>query len=148
MRVLAQRVSYAQVTVEGETLAKIGRGLVLFVGIARDDTVQDVCYVVRKILEMRIFPDRAGRFDKSVRDIGGDVMLVSQFTLLAQTKRGRRPNFECAMSPGLAVEVFEQVVKRFKESGLYVAVGRFGANMDVNLLNDGPVTILVDSHER
>ena len=120
----------------------------LFVGVARDDTAEDVCYVVRKILTLRIFPDSGGRFDKSVRDIGGDVMLVSQFTLLAQTKRGRRPNFEHAMSPGQAVEVFNDVVKGFKESGLSVAVGRFGANMDVKLINDGPVTILVDSHER
>ena len=125
----------------------IDRGLVLFVGVARDDTEQDVKYVVRKISELRIFPDAAGRFDKSLRDIDGDVMLVSQFTLLAQTKRGRRPNFEGAMSPELAVEVFNQVVKGFKETGLFVAVGRFGANMDVSLLNDGPVTILVDSQE-
>ena len=120
----------------------------LFVGVARDDTAQDVCYVVRKILALRVFPDHAGRFDKSIRDIDGEVMLVSQFTLLAQTKHGRRPNFEHAMSSAQAVEVFNDVVKRFKESGMSVTVGRIGANMDVKLINEGPVTILVDSLDR
>ncbi|MBI2866690.1 MAG: D-tyrosyl-tRNA(Tyr) deacylase [Chloroflexi bacterium] len=145
MRALVQRVSQASVTVEGKVVGQIGRGLVVLVGVARDDTEEDVRYLFEKLPPLRVFPDAASKFNLSAADIGGGLLMVSQFTLMADTRKGRRPSFDQAAPPELAQRLFDQLVGRLKETGLPIATGQFGAHMVVEITNDGPVTVLLDS---
>jgi D-tyrosyl-tRNA(Tyr) deacylase len=147
MKVLLQRVSRASVSVDQAKVGEIGPGLVLLVGIARGDSEKDAQYLVDKILHLRIFPDERGRFDLSVQDIGGSLLVISQFTLLADTRKGRRPDFTAAAPPEEAERLFNQFVELLRRSGLTVALGRFQQHMLVEIWNDGPVTLLIDSRK-
>ncbi|MDZ4230723.1 MAG: D-aminoacyl-tRNA deacylase [Dehalococcoidales bacterium] len=149
MKALLQRVSGASVSVDDdEEVGRVGRGLVVFVGVAADDTDKDVRYLVPKMIDLRIFPDEGGRFNLSLLDIGGEVLIVSQFTLLADTRKGRRPSFTGAAPPEQAEALFEQFVEQARASGLKVATGRFQQYMRVEIHNDGPVTIMLDSRDK
>ena len=148
MKALLQRVTGASVSVGGEVVGKIGQGLVVFVGVASGDTEKDLQYLVQKTVSLRIFPDEAGKFNLSALDIKGELLVVSQFTLLADTRKGRRPGFSEAAPPAEAEALFEQFVEESRSTGLKVATGRFQQYMQVEIHNDGPVTILLDSREK
>ena len=147
MKALLQRVTAARVSVAGEEVGRIGRGLVVFVGVAAGDNEKDIEYLVQKTVNLRIFSDEAGRFNLSVLDISGELLVVSQFTLLADTRKGRRPSFTDAAPPDKAEELFDEFVKKVRSTGLKVATGRFQQYMQVEINNDGPVTIMLDSRE-
>ena len=144
MKVLLQRVSRASVRVSGVTVGSIGRGLLVFLGVEHGDEVEDAAWNAAKTAELRIFPDDEGRMNRSVEEIQGAVLVVSQFTLAASTRRGRRPSFESAAAPERARELYDRFVAGLRERGLVVALGTFRAMMDVELVNDGPVTIVLD----
>ncbi len=148
MKALLQRVTEASVSVAGEVVGRIGRGLVVFVGVANGDTEKDAQYLAQKAVNLRIFSDEAGKFNLSALDIGGELLLVSQFTLLADTRKGRRPSFIEAAPPAQAEELFEQFVEQVRATGLKVETGRFQQYMQVEIHNDGPVTILLDSRDK
>ena len=148
MKALLQRVSEASVSVGGKVVGRIGRGLVVLLGIASGDTERDINYLVPKIVNLRIFPDDQGRFNLSALDINGELLLVSQFTLLADTRKGRRPSFVDAAPPAQAEELFGRFVAQARTTGLKVETGRFQQYMQVEIHNDGPVTILLDSREK
>ncbi len=148
MKALLQRVTGASVSVAGEVVGRIGRGLVVFVGVANGDTEKDAQYLAQRTVNLRIFSDEAGRFNLSALDINGELLVVSQFTLLADTKKGRRPSFIEAAPPAQAEELFNQFVKQAHATGLKVETGRFQQYMQVEIHNDGPVTILLDSREK
>jgi D-tyrosyl-tRNA(Tyr) deacylase len=148
MKVLLQRVKEASVTVNGELVGKIGKGLTVFIGVAVGDTQEDVQYLIKKIIELRIFADADSKFNLSVTDIKGELLLVSQFTLLANTRKGRRPSFTDAALPDMAEALFNQFVEQARATGLKVETGRFQEHMQVEINNDGPVTIMIDSRER
>ena len=148
MRVVLQRVSHASVTVEEKVIGQIQRGFLLLVGVTHDDAIEDMEYLVRKIVQMRIFEDEEGKLNRSIQDIGGEILSVSQFTLYADTKKGNRPSFSKAAPGDVAIEMFEQFNGLLRETGVPVETGQFGADMKVELLNDGPVTILLDSKTR
>lgn len=148
MRVVLQRVSHASVTVEEKVIGKIQCGFLLLVGVMHDDAMEDMEYLVRKIVQMRIFEDEEGKLNRSIQDIGGEILSVSQFTLYADTKKGNRPSFSKAAPGDVAIEMFEQFNGLLRDSGIPVETGQFGADMKVELLNDGPVTILLDSKNR
>ena len=148
MKALLQRVTRASVSVGGEIVGRIGRGLVIFVGVANGDTEKDAQYLAQKTVSLRIFSDEAGKFNLSALDIKGELLIVSQFTLLADTGKGRRPSFIEAAPPAQAEELFEQFVEQARASGLKVETGRFQQYMQVEIHNDGPVTILLDSREK
>ena len=148
MRALLQRVREASITVDAERIAAIGPGLVVFLAVGMNDGPEDIAYLVEKVAGLRIFPDNAGRFDRSARDVDAELLLVSQFTLYADTGKGRRPSFTGAAPPDAAASLFAQAVEQFRATGLRVATGRFGAMMQVALVNDGPVTIWLDSADR
>ena len=145
MRAVVQRVSRASVTIAGEIAGAIDTGLVVFVGVAEGDGTADIDYTASKVLELRIFPDDQGRMNRSVTDVGGAVLAVSQFTLMGDVRRGRRPGFDAAAAPPTARPLYDAFVGRLQTSGLRIATGVFQADMDVALVNDGPVTILIDS---
>ena len=147
MRVLLQRVSRASVRVDGATVGSIARGLVVFLGVEEGDDVSDAVWNAAKTAQLRIFPDAAGRMNLGVVDIEGAVLVVSQFTLAASTRRGRRPSFASAAGPELAQRLYERFVAALRERGLVVATGTFRAIMEVELVNDGPVTVLLDPRE-
>ena len=148
MRVVLQRVSHASVTVEEKVIGKIQRGFLLLVGVTHDDAMEDMEYLVRKIVQMRIFEDEEGKLNRSIQDIGGEILSVSQFTLYADTKKGNRPSFSKAAPGDVALKMFEQFNGLLRDTGIPVETGQFGADMKVELLNDGPVTILLDSKNR
>ena len=148
MRVLVQRVVEASVLVEGNEVGRIGPGLVVFLGFAGDDEEADSLYLVDKTVNLRIFADDENRFNRSALDVGAELLLVSQFTLYADTPKGRRPDFNRAAGPQQAREAYEQAVELFRKTGLTVATGRFQEYMQVQLQNDGPVTIMLDSADR
>ena len=148
MRALVQRVTEAYVSVDGEVLGQIGPGLVVLVGITRADGDAHIEYIVSKTINLRIFEDAEGRFNLSALDVGADLLVISQFTLYADTRRGRRPGFTEAAPPDTASDLFEKTLARFEESGLRVETGRFQAHMHVEIHNDGPVTIMLDSADR
>ena len=148
MRVVLQRVSHASVTVEEKVIGKIQRGFLLLVAVTHDDAMEDMEYLVRKIVQMRIFEDEEGKLNRSIQDIGGKILSVSQFTLYADTKKGNRPSFSKAAPGDVALEMFEQFNGLLRDTGIPVETGQFGADMKVELLNDGPVTILLDSKNR
>ncbi len=148
MRALIQRVSSASVSIDGEYLDSITTGLVVLLGVGEGDTQEDARYIVDKTLNLRIFPDDAGRFDVSLIDINSDLLVVSQFTLYADTRKGRRPSFTDAALPEVANPLYESTVELFKASCHNVVTGRFAEHMLVNIQNDGPVTIMLDSADR
>jgi D-tyrosyl-tRNA(Tyr) deacylase len=148
MKALLQRVTGASVSVAGEVVGSVGRGLVVFVGVASEDAEKDAQYLAQKIVNLRIFADEAGKFNLSALDINGELLLVSQFTLLADTRKGRRPSFVEAAPPAQAEELFNYFVKQASATGLKVETGRFQQYMQVEIHNDGPVTILLDSREK
>jgi D-tyrosyl-tRNA(Tyr) deacylase len=145
MRAVVQRVSNALVRVGGETVGRVAHGLCAFVGVGRDDTDDDAQLLADKILNLRIFEDDAGRMNQSVLDVGGALLAVSQFTLYGDARKGRRPSFTLAMEPVRANELFEAFCGNCRERGITVETGRFRATMQVELSNEGPVTILLDT---
>jgi len=144
MRVVLQRVSSAQVRVDDAEVGRIGRGLLVFVGVGKDDGSEDIDYMVGKIRDLRIFEDDDGRMNWSVVDSGGELLVVSQFTLYGDCQRGRRPSFDAAAPPDQARALYDQLVGKLRASGLKVETGQFQAMMDVELVNDGPVTLIVE----
>ena len=148
MKVLLQRVSAASVSVAGDLVGRIGRGLVVLVGIASGDTEKDAHYLAQKTASLRIFADDEGKFNLSALDIEGQLLVVSQFTLLADTRKGRRPSFIEAAPPALAQELFSRFVTALRTTGLKVETGRFQQYMQVEIHNDGPVTIMLDSRDK
>ena len=146
MKVVIQRVSHCSVTVEGEMVSSIGNGLLVLLGVGYEDTMDDISWLVRKISQMRIFPDENDVMNLSVMDVGGEILVVSQFTLMASCKKGNRPAYIAAASPDIAVPMYESFCSALSEAiGKPVGRGVFGADMKVDLLNDGPVTICLDS---
>ncbi len=145
MKAVIQRVKQAHVSVEGRTVGEIGKGLLVLVGIGAGDTVRDVDWMVEKIVNLRIFETPEGKLDKSLLDVDGSLLLVSQFTLYGDCKRGRRPSFSDAMDSGAAAEMFKLFTARAEERVKKVETGVFRASMDVHLVNDGPVTLILDS---
>ena len=148
MRALVQRVSEASVTVGDETVGRIGAGLLVFIGLSRDDSEAEARHIVDKTVNLRIFPDETGRFNRSALDVGAALLVISQFTLYGDARKGRRPSFTQAAPPEQAGPLFDRTVELFEESGLEVETGLFQAHMDVALRNDGPVTIMLDSADR
>ena len=144
MRVVIQRVKSSAVAVDGEIIGKIGRGLNLLVGIAVTDTETELDWMTRKCLEVRLFPGENRSWEKSVQDIGGELLVVSQFTLYGDVRKGRRPSFSDSASPDAAQALYEQFLAKLRRSGLLVETGRFGAMMRVSIENDGPVTLLLE----
>lgn len=153
MRAVVQRVTHARVLVDERVTGEIGPGLLVFLGVETGDGADDIDYIVAKVRELRIFEDDGDesgrkRMNRSVVDVGGSVLMVSQFTLAGDVRRGRRPSFAAAAEPAMAREYYDSVVRKLRDSGLTVATGEFQAMMRVQLENDGPVTILVDSRRR
>jgi D-tyrosyl-tRNA(Tyr) deacylase len=147
MRAVLQRVSEARVTVENETVGSIGRGLLVLLGVEEGDGEQDAALLAKKTAELRLFEDREGKMNLSIEENGGEVLVVSQFTLAADCRKGRRPGFSRAAAPETANALYERYVDLLRERGLTVATGRFQAMMQVALVNDGPVTFLLDSRK-
>lgn len=145
MRVVIQRVGGARVEVDGATVGRIGAGVALLVGVTHGDTRAHAAWVARRVAELRIFADADGKMNRSLRDIGGGALVVSQFTLYADTSQGRRPSYVAAASPAVAAPLIEAVVDELRTRGLTVATGRFGAHMDLLIEGDGPVTIILDT---
>jgi D-aminoacyl-tRNA deacylase len=148
MKALLQRVTHASVTVDGEVVGKINAGLVVLVGVAAGDTIKDAQYLAAKTAGLRIFSDSDGKFNLSCQDIKGELLLISQFTLLADARKGRRPGFTDAAPPAQAEELFNLFVQESQATGLKVETGRFQTHMLVEIHNDGPVTILLDSKDK
>lgn len=147
MRAVVQRVSRASVTVNGEITGQIERGFLVLLGVAEDDTQEDVIYSAQKVVGLRVFEDAEGRMNLSLTDVGGKMLVVSQFTLLGDCRKGRRPSFIRAARPEKADELYQSFVAEVRGQGIEVATGRFQQHMDVELINDGPVTLLVDSRK-
>ncbi|MCO6047723.1 D-aminoacyl-tRNA deacylase [Aeoliella sp. ICT_H6.2] len=145
MRALVQRVSQASVTVEGEVTGQIEQGLLVLLGVGQDDSAKEVAWMSEKLAGLRIFDDADGKMNLSLEDVGGGMLVVSQFTLFGDCKKGRRPSFINAAPPELAVELYEQFVAAVRQRGINVGTGRFRQHMDVALVNDGPVTLWVES---
>lgn len=148
MKVVIQRVSRASVTVEEKIVGEIDHGLLLLVGVTHDDTSEDVDYLVKKIINMRIFEDDNGKMNISLIQKGYDILSISQFTLFAQTERGNRPGFSDAARPELANSLYDEFNEKIRRENVKVETGIFGAMMEVSLINDGPVTIIIDSKNR
>jgi D-tyrosyl-tRNA(Tyr) deacylase len=147
MRAVVQRVTSAAVTVDARTVGEIGPGLLVFVGVEREDGPADVAYIASKVRELRVFEDEVHHMNRSLQDVGGAVLVVSQFTLAADCRKGRRPSFDEAAAPQIARPLYEDVVRALRDGGLTVATGEFQATMQVSLINDGPVTLLLDSRK-
>ncbi len=149
MRTVIQRVKRASVEIEGKITAAIGEGLLVLVGIENADTGEDIDWLVHKIKNLRIFNDENGLMNRSLLDTGGEILIVSQFTLHAKTKKGHRPSYVHAAKPDIAIPLYEQFVAKFRESlGEKVKTGTFGAMMDISLVNHGPVTIIIDTKNK
>ena len=148
MRVLIQRVSRASVQVQEEVIGKIDQGFLVLVGVEDEDGPEDVDYLVRKVSQMRIFEDEAGKLNLSIDQVGGSILSISQFTLHANTKKGNRPSFVRAGQPDHAEKLYQEFNQKLKDQGLPVETGQFGADMAVSLVNDGPVTIWLDSKNK
>lgn len=148
MRVLLQRVSRGSVAVDGETIGQIGRGYVLLIGVGEDDTQAEANRLAAKLVHLRLFPDERGRFDRSLLDVAGDALVISQFTLYGDARKGRRPSFVHAADPAVAEPLVNYLAEQLRSLGVgHVATGRFGAMMDVSIHNVGPVTLWLDSAE-
>ncbi len=145
MRAVVQRVREAKVSVNGKIVGEIEKGLLVFLGVGRGDSEEDADYLAAKIPQLRVFEDEEGKFDLSLGEVGGGILVVSQFTLLGDCRKGRRPSFTEAADPQRARELYQHFIARVEESGVSVDTGEFQAMMEVELINDGPVTILLDS---
>ena len=145
MRAVVQKVSSSKVTVDGEIVGKIEKGLLVLLGVTHDDTSKDVDYMVDKVTNLRIFEDENEKMNLSLKDIEGEILAVSQFTLYGDARKGRRPSFSDAARPEVANPLYEEFVEKIKNQGINVGTGKFGAHMMVDLTNDGPVTILLES---
>lgn len=145
MRLVVQRVSRASVTIDGEIVGSIGKGLLVLVGIREGDGEKEIEFFADKLVNLRIFPDADDKMNLSLVDVGGEILVVSQFTLYGDCKKGRRPSFIDAAGPDVAIPIYEQFVERLRQKGVSVETGRFGAMMDVELVNDGPVTLILES---
>ncbi|MCM8524903.1 MAG: D-aminoacyl-tRNA deacylase [Lentisphaeraceae bacterium] len=148
MRALIQRVTHGSVTINGEVAGQIDSGLVVLLGVKTDDSEKDAEYLIDKICDLRIFSDSDGKFNDSLLDVNGEALIISQFTLYADTRKGRRPGFTESARPEVAIPLYESFIAGMKAKGLSVQTGHFGADMKVSLLNDGPVTILLDSEDK
>ncbi|MCL4169057.1 UNVERIFIED_CONTAM: hypothetical protein GTU68_059459 [Idotea baltica] len=149
MKLVVQRVSKASVTIEGEKVASIEKGLLVLLGIVNDDNQEDIKWLSNKTINLRVFSDENGIMNKSLKDVDGDVIVVSQFTLHASTKKGNRPSYIKAAKPDIAIPLYENFVKQLEiDLGKPIQTGQFGADMKVDLLNDGPVTIIIDSKNK
>ncbi len=146
MRAVVQRVTEGSVKTNGQVISRIGRGLVVLLGVAQNDLPADAAYLAKKICNLRIFADTNGKMNRSVLDTGGELLVVSQFTLLGDCRKGRRPSFVAAAEPQKAAALYEQFIAQVKRLGISVACGQFKAMMEVALINDGPVTLIVESH--
>lgn len=144
MRALLQRVAKGSVTIAGEVVGEIGRGWVVLLGVGQDDVPEDADWLAQKVVELRVFSDEAGKFNLSLEDVDGAVLVVSQFTLYADAKKGRRPSFTDSAPPEKAIPLYERFVEQLRARGRTVATGRFGADMRVEIHNDGPVTIMLE----
>ena len=147
MRAVIQRVKSAQVCVDGRVSGKVGKGLLVLLGVGKGDGEDDLSFLTSKIPELRIFEDNAGKFNLSLKEVGGEILVVSQFTLFGDCRRGRRPSFTEAEEPSIAKHLYERFVSKLKEQGIPVQTGEFQAKMEVHLINDGPVTLLLDSRQ-
>jgi D-tyrosyl-tRNA(Tyr) deacylase len=147
LRIVAQRVSSASVTVDGDLVGRTGLGLCLLVAVSPDDTAREAAWAADKMARIRIFDDESGRMNRSVLDVGGGILLISQFTLYADCKRGRRPSFAAAAPPGHGNAIYEMLAKFLRDAGVPVETGIFGADMRVSLTNEGPVTIILDTDD-
>ena len=145
MRAVVQRVKSAEVYVDDRLTGKINKGLLVFVGVGRGDSEEDVSYLTSKLPELRIFEDASGKFNLSLKEIGGEILIVSQFTLYGDVRKGRRPSFTEAEEPASAKNLYNRLVDRLNEQGIPVQTGEFQARMEVHLVNDGPVTLWLDS---
>lgn len=145
MRIVLQRVKEASVTVSGQVVGRIGKGLLVFLAVAKDDTVDDISYLVKKLIELRIFEDAQGKMNCSIQEAGGEFLVVSQFTLLGACEKGRRPSFDAAADPQKGEEFYNAFVDALKAAGQKVQTGQFRAMMDVALVNDGPVTFIMST---
>ncbi|MBR5073697.1 MAG: D-tyrosyl-tRNA(Tyr) deacylase [Bacteroidales bacterium] len=149
MRAVIQRVKHCSVTIDGKVKSSIGKGMLVLLGVGEDDNAEDIDYLVKKISNLRIFDDENGVMNISVMDDGGDILVVSQFTLMASTHKGNRPSYIKAAKPEISIPLYEEFTRRLKEAtGKDIPTGEFGADMKVELLNDGPVTIIMDSKQR
>ena len=147
MRAVVQRVTQSSVTVEGETVGAIGPGIMVLIGVAAEDTEKDLKYITDKVMNLRIFDDENGVMNRSVLDVGGSILAVSQFTLYGDARGGRRPSYIRAAGPEAASALYEKAVETWRAQGIHVETGRFRTEMKVSLVNDGPVTILLDSEK-
>ena len=148
MRVVLQRVKSASVTVDDQVIGKVGKGYMLLVGFTHDDSIEDIDYIARKVANARLFADENGKINLSVKQVQGAILSVSQFTLYASTKNGNRPGFGAAQKPELAKENYHYFNEKLRSYGIEVQTGQFGADMDVELVNDGPITIIYDSNQK
>ena len=149
MKVVIQRVTHSSVTIDGKVKSSIGEGLMILVGIGEDDNQDDIDYLVKKIVNLRIFNDSEGVMNLSVKDINGEILLISQFTLMASTRKGNRPSYIRAARPDISVPLYNYLIEALETAlGRKIGTGEFGADMKVDLLNDGPVTIIIDSKQK
>jgi D-tyrosyl-tRNA(Tyr) deacylase len=148
LKAVIQRAKNASVSVDGKTVGAIEHGFVVLLGVTHEDTEEDVAYLVQKIIHLRVFEDENGKMNESLINIGGQILSISQFTLYGDTKKGRRPSFTKAAKPDVAKRLYEQFNAAIREEGIHVETGRFGAMMDVNLTNEGPVTLIIDSKDK
>lgn len=148
MRVVLQRVKSARVTVDDQVIGKVGKGYMLLVGFTHDDSIEDIDYIARKVANARLFADENGKINLSIKQVQGAILSVSQFTLYASTKNGNRPGFGAAQKPELAKENYHYFNEKLRSYGIEVQTGQFGADMDVALVNDGPITIIYDSNQK
>ncbi|CEN80359.1 D-aminoacyl-tRNA deacylase [Paraclostridium sordellii] len=147
MRAVVQRVASSKVIVDESTIGEINKGLLILLGVTHEDTSKDVDYLLDKIVNLRIFEDENDKMNLSLKDVNGELLVVSQFTLYGDCRKGRRPNFTNAAKPDLATSLYEKFIDKAKKEGIKVGTGKFGAHMMVDLVNDGPVTILIDSEK-
>lgn len=147
MKAVIQRVQHASVKVDGNIIGKCGRGFMILLGVGNKDTEKDAKALVNKIVKLRVFEDDAGKMNLSVQDVGGEILIISQFTLYADCRKGNRPSFVNAAPPAVSVPLYEAFVEYMRNTGIHAECGEFGADMKVELLNDGPVTIVLDSSE-
>lgn len=148
MRVVIQRVSEASVTIDSQITGQISKGFMILVGICTEDNLEDIKWLTQKIVNLRVFGDEKGKMNLSITDIKGEILLISQFTLFASTKKGNRPSFIQSAKPEIAVPLYEQLIESLKATGIEIKTGTFGADMKVSLTNDGPVTIIIDSKNK
>ena len=148
MKAVIQKVSRASVAVEGQTIGQIGCGFMVLLGVSREDTQDDLNYLVKKVTGLRVFSDDQDKMNLSLTDVGGSLLVISQFTLMASTRKGNRPSFIEAGPPEMSMALYEQFIERCEQLGFHVEHGQFGTHMEVALVNDGPVTIIIDSRDR